>query len=347
VNAHPVGATVTTDAPAIRESRLHRLTDRRWSDSTPVWLATVGLFAVSWLVAPGSVSKSGIDSTLPFAGILAIAAVGQTFVVMLRGIDLSLPGMMTLAALVSSQYAAQHGNNVAAALVVVAVIAGIVGIINGLVVTVLSVTPLVATLAMNAALVGTALAYSGGTPTRAPDAIANFSLDKTVEVSNTVWLAVALVVVTALATARSTWGRRVVAVGSNERAARAAGIRVARVQISGYVAAALCYAGAGVVLAGYVSTPNTNAGTPYLLPSIAAVVVGGTALTGGRGTVVGSAIGALFLSQLTQLVFSLGAPSSTQLIIQAAVIGVAVTLQRLDVRTWLAQAVKKDPSTDE
>jgi ribose transport system permease protein len=85
-----------------------------------------------------------------------------------------------------------------------------------------------------------------------------------------------------------------------------------------------------VVLAGYVQSPNTNAGTPFLLPSIAAVVVGGTALLGGKGTVVGSAIGALFLSQLTQLVLSLGAPSSTQLILQAIVIAVAVTTQRID-----------------
>lgn len=156
------------------------------------------------------------------------------------------------------------------------------------------------------------------------------------------WLAIALVIVTAVATNKTTWGRRIVAVGANDRAARAAGIRVTQVQISGYIAAALCYAAAGVVLAGYVSTPNTNAGNSYLLPSIAAVVVGGTALTGGRGTVVGSAVGALFLSQLTQLVFSLGAPTSTQLMIQAAVLAIAVTAQGVGLRSWLASTVKKE-----
>ena len=143
--------------------------------------------------------------------------------------------------------------------------------------------------------------------------------------------------VTAVATAKTTWGRKLVAVGSNERAARAAGIRVTLIKISGYVGAALCYSAAGVVLAGYVSTPNTNAGNPYLLPAIAAVVVGGTALIGGKGSVVGTAVGALFLSQLTQLVLSLGAPSSTQLIIQAAVIAIAVTAQGIDLRTLTAR----------
>ncbi|WP_287162544.1 ABC transporter permease [Rhodococcus sp. (in: high G+C Gram-positive bacteria)] len=292
---------------------------------------TAALFAFSWLIAPGSVSGSAIDSLLPFAGILAIAAIGQTIVVMLKGIDLSLPGMMTLAALVSSQYAQDHGS-ILGALAVVAVIAVVVGLVNGIVVSVFSVTPLVATLAVNAVLMGAALAYSGGTPTRAPKSVSDFALEKTLGVSNTVWLAVLLVIVTVFATGYTTWGRRVVAVGSNERTAGAAGVRTGRIKISGYVAASLCYSAAGVLLAGYVSTPSTNAGTSYLLPAIAAVVVGGTALTGGRGNIIGSAVGALFLSQLTQLVLSLGAPSSTQFLVQAAVIAIAVGVQQLDLR---------------
>ncbi|CAG7586067.1 MULTISPECIES: ABC transporter permease [Rhodococcus] len=302
-----------------------------WNGTSSVIAITVALFLFSWLIAPGSISGSAIDSLLPFAGILAIAAIGQTIVVMLKGIDLSLPGMMTLAALVSSQYAQDHGS-ILAALLVVAAIAVVVGLVNGIVVSAFSVTPLVATLAVNAVLMGAALAYSGGTPTRAPQSVSDFALEKTVGVSNTVWLAVLLMIVTVFATGRTAWGRRVVAVGSNERTARAAGVRTSRVKISGYVAAALCYSGAGVLLAGYVSTPNTNAGTSYLLPAIAAVVVGGTALTGGRGNIIGTAVGALFLSQLTQLVLSLGAPSSTQFLVQAVVIAVAVGAQQLDLR---------------
>nr|WP_271211811.1 ABC transporter permease [Rhodococcus wratislaviensis] len=302
-----------------------------WNGTSSVIAITVALFLFSWLIAPGSISGSAIDSLLPFAGILAIAAIGQTIVVMLKGIDLSLPGMMTLAALVSSQYAQDHGS-ILAALLVVAAIAAVVGLVNGIVVSAFSVTPLVATLAVNAVLMGAALAYSGGTPTRAPQSVSDFALEKTVGVSNTVWLAVLLMIVTVFATGRTAWGRRVVAVGSNERTARAAGVRTSRIKISGYVAAALCYSGAGVLLAGYVSTPNTNAGTSYLLPAIAAVVVGGTALTGGRGNIIGTAVGALFLSQLTQLVLSLGAPSSTQFLVQAVVIAVAVGAQQLDLR---------------
>jgi ribose transport system permease protein len=334
---------VSTQSPPREAATFPTARPRSMPMYLPVLVVTVALFLLSWLIAPGSVSRSSIDSLLPFAGILAIAAVGQTIVVMLRGIDLSLPGMMTLAALVSSQFAAEH-ESLLAALFVTAGIAILVGAFNGLVVTIFNVTPLVATLAVNVGLAGIALAYSGGTPTRAPDAVASFSLDKTLGISNTVWLAIALVLVTAIGTSRTTWGRQVVAVGSAERAAQAAGVRTTLIKISGYIGAALCYAGAGVVLAGYVSTPNTNAGNPYLLPAIAAVVVGGTPLIGGRGTVVGTALGALFLSQLTQLVFSLGAPTSTQLLIQAAVIAVAVTIQGVDLRALVARIGREGKS---
>jgi len=325
--------TATIDQPVTDPTGGHRSRPEiAWPSSTPVIAVTIALFLFSWIIAPGSVSRSSIDALLPFAGILAIAAVGQTLVVMLRGIDLSLPGMVTLGALISSQYAADH-DSLPRALIVVALVALAVGLVNGIAVTFFSVTPLVATLAVNAGLLGIATWYTGGTPSRAPDGVASFSLDKTVGISNTVWLAIGLVVVAAIATSRTAWGRRVVLVGANEHAARAAGVRVSVVQISGYMAAALCYAGAGVVLAGFVGSPNTNAGNSYLLPAIAAVVVGGTALTGGRGSVVGSAVGALFLSQLTQLVLSLGAPSSTQLLLQAAVIAVAILAQGVDVRS--------------
>ena len=336
--------TTPTSAPSGVESATRRRWSFSWTATSSVVVITVALFLFSWMIAPGSVSGSAIDSLLPFAGILAIAAIGQTIVVMLKGIDLSLPGMMTLAALVSSQYAQDHGS-IVGALAIVAGIAIIVGLVNGIVVSAFSVTPLVATLAVNAVLMGAALAYSGGTPTRAPKSVSDFALEKTLGVSNTVWLAILLVAVTVFATGYTTWGRRVMAVGSNERTACAASVHTGRIKISGYVAAALCYSGAGVLLAGYVSTPSTNAGTSYLLPAIAAVVVGGTALTGGRGNIIGSAVGALFLSQLTQLVLSLGAPSSTQFLVQAAVIAIAVGVQQLDLRQLIHRMIpRKDPS---
>jgi ribose transport system permease protein len=313
--------------PTVRRMRGSTL---RWTGTTSITVVTVALFLLSWAIAPGTISVSAMDSLLPFAGILAIAALGQTIVIMLRGIDLSLPGTMTVAALVGSQYANTHAGGIFAAMVLMAIISVAVGTVNGISIAVFSVTPLVATLATNTILLGAALAYTGGVPARAPKDVADFALSKTLAISNTAWLAVLLLVVTMFVTVRTVWGRRVIAVGANEVTARASGVRVVQIKISGYIAAALCYSGAGILLAGYVNTPNINAGTSFLLPAISAVVLGGTTLTGGRGNLLGTAIGALFLSQLTQLVLSLGAPSSTQLLVQAGIIAVAVSVQQVD-----------------
>jgi ribose transport system permease protein len=135
-----------------------------------------------------------------------------------------------------------------------------------------------------------------------------------------------------------------VSVGASVQAARAAGVRVELARLSTYMAAAVCYAVAGIVLAGYLSTPNIGMGESYLLPTVAAVVVGGTALTGGRGNIVGTAVAAVFLTQLTQLVLSMGAPTSTQLVIQSAVIAIAAALQVRDRESMLAFLRSRRPA---
>jgi ribose transport system permease protein len=267
---------------------------------------------------------------LPFAGILAIASVGQTLVIMQRGIDLSVAGMITLSGMVVSEFAASHDMNLAVSVLVVLTLSATVGLVNGMVVGYLRVSPLVATLAMNAVLIGAAISYSGGTPSRAPEELSSFTLDESLGVSNVVWLAVIVVAFVSIVVSTTVWGHRFVAVGATAPAARAAGIRVDTFRLSAYIGAALCYGAAGVVLAGYLSTPNISMGDSYLLPTIVAVVVGGTALTGGRGNIVGTAVGAVFLTQLTQLVLSMGAPTSTQLVIQSGVIAVAAALQAAD-----------------
>jgi ribose transport system permease protein len=313
---------------------------RRVTPKSSVWYATAGLFLVSWIIAPGSVDSVSINAMLPFAGILAIAAIGQTLVIMQRGIDLSVGGMITLSGMVVSEFAAAHHATLVTSIVVVIALAVTVGLVNGLVIGFFNVTPLVATLAMNAIVIGAAIDYSGGTPSRAPKGLSNFSLEKTLGLSNAVWIALAFVVVVALIVAQTLWGRRFVTVGASARAARAAGLRVESYRLSAYISAALCYAVAGILLAGYLSTPNVGMGDSYLLPSVAAVVVGGTALTGGKGNMVGTAVGAVFLSQLTQLVLSLGAPTSTQLVIQSVVIAVAAALQAAD-REAIAARVRR------
>ena len=132
------------------------------------------------------------------------------------------------------------------------------------------------------------------------------------------------------------------AVGANPEAAHAAGIPVARYLMGTYIVAAICYAVAGILLTGFLGIPGSLPGDNYLLPSIAAVVLGGTALAGGTGSVVASAVGAVFLTQLGLVVRAMGAPQSVQLILQGAIIAVGMGL-RLVPWHRLAAIVRPGP----
>ena len=138
-----------------------------------------------------------------------------------------------------------------------------------------------------------------------------------------------VVIAVALLMRTTVGGRRFIAVGTNVPAAYVAGIGVKRYIWGTYIAASLCYGLAAVLLAGYLGTPDLQSGSNYLLLSITVVVLGGASLAGGSGSVLGSAIGAVFLIQLQQDVFGAGAPQSVQYLIQAGVIALAMALRTL------------------
>ena len=320
-------------APNI-ESRWHRALTGR---ATAIWIATAALFLISPLIAPGSLGTAPILSMLPFAAVLAVVAAGQTLVVQQRGLDLSVPGMLALGAVLCTSLPQERGWALAPAVLVAVLAPGLVGLVNGVLVTRFGVMPLVATLGMNVILLGTVFSIANGTPSGATQALNQFSLDRTLGVPNTVLIAVVVIIVAGVVTQRAIVGRRLTAVGVSERAAAALGVRVHVYQTLAYTFAGLCYGAAGVMLAGYTKTPPLFLGDSYLLASVAAVVLGGTALSGGIASVVASGVAALFLTQLGQLLRALGWPDSQQLIAQAAVLLIVVLARALApwlVRRW-------------
>jgi ribose transport system permease protein len=306
------------------------------SNSATIWWATAALFAVSPLVAPGSLGTAPLLSMLPFAAVLAIAAAGQTLVVQQRGLDLSVPGMIALGAVLCTNLPQVHGWALWASVVVAVLATSFVGLLNGILVTLLGVTPLVATLGMNVVLLGTVFSLSDGTPAGAAPALNQFALDRTLSIPNTVLIAVVVLAIAELVTHRSVIGRRLTAVGVSERAASAVGIRVRTYQATAYLFAGLCYGAAGVLLAGYTKTPALFLGDSYLLPTVAAVVLGGTALSGGLASVVSSGVAALFLTQLSQLLRTLGWSDARQLVAQSVVLLVVVLARALAPRAVTA-----------
>ncbi len=316
-------------------------TDQRWKrllsgGSGAIWYATIALFLVSPLVAPGSLSYSSVVGMLPFAAVLAIAAVGQTLVIQQRGLDLSVPAMMAFGAALASGLPQWHGWPAGLAIAAAIVLPAFAGLINGIVITRFGVMPLVATLGMNAILLGTVFAISSGTPAGSPQGLADFAKGKIGIVPTAFIVAVIVVVIAGFIAQRSIVGRRLTAVGVSEKAAAALGIQVRVYQTMAYALAGATYGIASVLYTGYVTTPPLFFGDSYLLPTVAAVVLGGTALTGGRSAVISTGVAALFLTQLGQLLRSVGWPEPVQLIAQAAVLLAVILIRALvpALATW-------------
>ncbi|WP_269501293.1 ABC transporter permease [Burkholderia sp. IMCC1007] len=293
-----------------------------------IWFGLGLLFAVSSVVAPGTMNGGSILAMLPFAGILAIVATGQTLVIQQRGLDMSAIGMVSLAGVVMAR-AGFSFNSIVAAVIVTLCVGVAVGIVNGTLVSRVAITPLVATLAVNALLIGCVRSLTGNVPVSVPTTMQTISHAQFVGLPANVLFAFAFVATAWVITRKTAVGRRFVAVGVNARAAEAAGVRVLRYRIGAYIASAVCFSAAGMLLAGFIGSASQTSGNDYLLPAIAAVVVGGTPFTGGKGSVIASAVAALFMAQLGQLVLALGAGPSVQLLVQACAILLATTVRHL------------------
>jgi ribose transport system permease protein len=298
----------------------------RMSEFAWIWVATAALFAISGIVAPGTLSAGSLFAMLPFAGILALVATGQTLVIQQRGLDMSSIGTVSLAGLLVAKYG-NAADSITVGLLVSVCICMFVGLCNGLLTAKLHITPLVATLAVNAIVVGVVREISGSSPISVAQGIQKFSHSQFLGLPLTVWLAALFIVVLSVVTRKTVIGRRFVAVGVNPRTAIASGIIAARYQVGAYIVAAVCFGVAGVLLAGYIGNATHTAGNDYLMPAIAAVVVGGTPFTGGRGSVIASGMAALFMTQLAQMVLALGAGSAVQLLVQALALLIATAIR--------------------
>jgi ribose transport system permease protein len=322
----PIGSTGASPEPAAEGPRRLLGRGRTGSAAAGIVAATVLLFVASWIVEPQSLSHSSLLGMLPFAAVLAIVAVGQTLVVQQGGIDLSVPGMISLTVVLMTSVPKGHDGRLPAAIVYAVLGALAAGTLSGLLVSRVGITPIVTTLGMNAVLYGFVIQVSGGNPPSTTHALNSFATSKIAGVPTTVPIAIAVTALVAFLVKKTVAGRRFEGAGASPSGARAAGLVVGRYKTVAYAAAALLYCVAGILLAGVVSTPGAFQGDSYLLPSVAAVVLGGTSLLGGRGSVAASAVAALFLTQLDQVLLTSGASSAVQSLVQAGalVVGIAV-----------------------
>jgi ribose transport system permease protein len=295
-----------------------------------VAVATLLLFGVCALFASSSLTKGTLLTMLPFASALAIAALGQTLVVMQGGIDLSVAGGFSLYVVILTKYPAGDNHRLLPAVGLAFLAAIAAGTVNGSLIGRMRLNPIVATLGTNALLFGAVLWYTAGIPTTTTARLSRIGNGTWLGLPAPVYFAVAATAVVTMVVKLTPAGRRFEGVGANETAAFTSGLRVKRHRNAAYVWAQVLYCVGALLHAGIVNQPTAYEGNNYLLPSVAAVVLGGTSLLGGRGNLVATAIAALFLSQLDQFVLALGVGYATRSLVQAAALAVGVALYTID-----------------
>lgn len=288
-------------------------------------LVAVGLYVVGALTIPGYNSDFSLRAMLVLASLLAIASIGQTLVVIIGGIDLSIPFIIGFANVVAAQLYGGGMNFVLVVLIVLA-IAAAVGAANGFISAALGLHPLIVTLGVGTIVQGCVLLWTGGFPAgSAPPLLSQFvSIGGNAGFLPVPWLVPCFVVLAALvmlALARTPYGRRLFALGANPRAARLSLINPVAMWTITFAFSAGFAALAGVLLLGFTGSAYGEVGQPYLFQTIAAVVVGGTALVGGRGSYLGTVAGTLVLTQINTLLIGLGfQPSMVQALLGVVII---------------------------
>jgi ribose transport system permease protein len=273
-------------------------------------LLAIALHVLGSILIDGYSSEFTVRSMLVLASLLGVASIGQTLVVLIGGIDLSTPFVIGFANVVAAQLYGD-GMNFVLVCAIVGVLALVIGAVNGALSSTLAIHPLIVTLGVGTAIQGAVLLWTAGFPAgSAPETVTKFvSIGGHAGPLPVPWLVPSFLVVIAIMSvvlARTPFGRRLYAVGSNPRAAPYALISPRAVWTTTYALSALFAAAAGVLLLGFTGSAYGDVGQPYLFQTIAAVVIGGTTLVGGRGGLIGTAAGALVLIEINTLLIGLG-----------------------------------------
>ncbi|MGI8392744.1 ABC transporter permease [Leucobacter sp. W1038] len=305
-----------------------RAANRRGFYTTLGAIALLLLASLIW--APSSLSSGAVAGMLPFAAVLAVVGLGQMLVVQQAGFDLSAPGSISLSVVLIAYISYGDDSKIPLAIGVAFLCAIGAGLLNALLIGWLNLSAIIATLGTNALLMGIILGVSGGVPRSSSGSISAFTNSSVLGIPNSAIVAILVVALVGLVLKKTAAGRRFEAVGASSSVMKAAGVQTRVYKGAAYVGAQLLYAVAGTLLVGIVAQPTAYLGNSYLLPSVAVVVLAGTALSGGKGFPVATSLAALFLTQLNQFTLALGVTSAAQTLVQAFAFGVGVAIYSVD-----------------
>lgn len=280
------------------------------------------------LASPNFLTWSNItNGVLLSSTVVGILALGTTFVIITAGIELSLGTGMTLSAVMTAVFLANWGLPLAIGIIGGILTGAFIGFINGFNVAILKIPPFIATLAMMLIAQGLALVISGTAPIYFSE-VEGFTAIATGRllfgIPNAVLILFALTAIGAVLLNKSVLGRYTFALGSNEEAAGISGISIRKWKIIIYTLSGAFMGIAGLVIAARLNSAQPSLGVGYELQAIAAVVIGGTSLQGGKGSIVGTLIGALIVGTVTNGLRIMSIPQEWQTVILGMVILVAV-----------------------
>ena len=314
-------------------STLNRVLGGSAGRSLGLVIALLVLFAVGTITAGDRfASWENILTIVRFASIIGVISIGMTFVITAGGIDLSVGSVMGLATVVATLSWVQQfasSTNWIVMVVVALAVGGAAGLINGIVIAYGNVVAFMATLAMLVAARGLAEVLANRTTQIVIEpGFLSAMRGEFIGVPVLIWIFVLVVIAGWFLLNRTTFGRRTVAIGGNLEAARLAGIKVKRHLMYVYILSGLTAGIAAVMMLARTTAGTSTHGTLYELDAIAAVVVGGTLLIGGRGTIMGTVLGVLIFSTLTNVFTQNNLSTSVQAIAKGVIIVIAVMLQQ-------------------
>ncbi|MDP4505361.1 ABC transporter permease [Nonomuraea turcica] len=351
-------ATATTAPPEQAASRARRLSLLNIAFELRAFIALAVLVVIFSLLSDSFLTVPNLITMTKHVAINAVIALGMLLVILKGGIDLSVGSIVGLSGVVAGELLqGLHVGGLIAyppvwVVIVLCVAVGMaVGAVNGVLITRFNVAPFIATLGMLYVARGAAMLISdgatypnlGGNPALGNTGFGLLGSGRPLGLPTSIWIMIVLAVAIVLLLAKSPFGRWLYATGGNERAADLSGVPIRRVKTIVYVISGACAAVAGLIIASELTSAAPQAGETYELNAIAAVVIGGAALSGGRGTVRGTLVGAFVIGFLADGLVILGVSTFWQILIKGAVIILAVMLdqgqQRFKRRGAAAAAV--------
>lgn len=272
------------------------------------FVIAIGLYLVGGIISPGFLQFSHLTNVLSLSAYLGIIALGQTIVIISgkEGIDLSVGSIISLTVCMAAQIMnGENGNIWLAAIVVIAVGFGL-GCFSGAGVAFFGMPPLVMTLAMGSVIQGLTLIYTGGQPKgKSAELLQEIGTGRTADIPHIliVWIIIAAVAIILLS--KTKWARLLYGIGENDLTARLSGARTKVIRMIAYGLSGAIAGVAGIFLLGYTGTAYLDIGSKYVMPSIAAVVIGGVSMEGGKGKYAGVIAGAIVLTTLSSILVSL------------------------------------------